>query len=126
MKTILQNSPKKSFLKTEFNRIKQITKKFINPFIQIRNHCKTIHNKILQININDYNFKEGGNTQFKNPYLACFLWLIEIVLYGAMISIIYVWIITQNHWLIIPALGLMHWFILNMIGDISNKIKKGN
>lgn len=98
-------------------------KRFIYKLRHIRDVCRTLHQKILQIDVN-----ELRDTKFKiNPYQAFFDWfLFEILQRGLVAALTFVILLKCGGWLriaLLPfALGMIRWLWLDIVGSTKEKI----
>ncbi len=85
-------------------------------------YIKAFHEKLKGSSVEELDEKESKDT----PYSLCYHWLIEIMQYGAVativINIILGWLGYWNIGLIF-AIGLLRWLWLDIVRETSNSIK---
>ena len=91
-------------------------KRFIYKFI---NKVKSVHAKIKSLresDIEEYRLN-------RNPYRVLFDWSLELLQYGLVTSIVYVWIVRRDWWLTPFALGALRWLWLDLVKNTVDKIR---
>ena len=85
-------------------------------------YIKTLHEKLK-----DFSFEELDDKEEDTPYSLCLRWLIEIMQYGALativINIIFGWLGYFNIGLIF-AIGILRWLWLDIVKETANSIKQ--
>ena len=86
---------------------------------------KTLNENIKQINFEEL-IQESIN---RNPYQVFFDWLLEIVVFGILATIVYnVFIGWQGYmnFALVPALGIIRWLWIEIVKQTSKSIRGKN
>jgi len=100
----------------------RLMEKFINNLKHCKGVIKTWHQRILQITEEDL---ENLHPR-RNPYQMFLDWLLEVVIYGTLSTFV-LYVIFKLHGIarftaLSFAIGVLRWLVLDIIGDIKNKI----
>ena len=85
-------------------------------------YIKTLHERIKIIDISDLQGPIEGN-----PYSLCFHWLIEVIQYGTLATILVNFIIGWQGWnnfAFIFGIGIGRWLWLDIVEETSKAIKR--
>ena len=91
-------------------------KRFIYKFI---NKFRSVYQKVKALRESDIDNLRLNRTLTS----VLFDWLLELLLYGLVMSVVYAWIITGNWWLAPFALGAIRWLWLNLVKHTVDKIR---
>jgi len=103
--------------------------KFIKSRINyIKSSIINLHHRIQQTTITDGVLCFNGTViiQEHTLYFTFFDWLLGIVQYGLMLSLVLYWYMSQRMWLTPIALGLVYWLIPDFISKVKEKLRSEN
>jgi len=111
-------------------KVSNFSEKYINKFRYILgtvvSNIYLLHNRIKEFNI-----LSDEQPQFKNPYMSATEFVVDIVVYGFLLFVIWAVFITQvrgfaHAFLLIISLGIVRWFILDILSDGVAILKSDN
>jgi len=107
-------NPKSWKLMTSFMRGKvvKIGSFIYLPYSKLKSKLILLHDKLTNTDINDV------ETTIVSPYQMFFSWLLEIIQYGSLITLVYFVLLNQVTILYIPTIGIGRWLILDSINEI--------
>jgi len=82
------------------------------PYSKLKSKLILLHDKLTNTDINDV------ETTIVSPYQMFFSWLLEIIQYGSLITLVYFVLLNQVTILYIPTIGIGRWLILDSINEI--------
>ncbi len=114
--------PKKN-LKIQFRKFYKLKKDYIkNKFNSWTSPIRSLHNRILAMDVLDIEEPE-----IITPYHVLQDWLLEILQYGVLITIITGTLFYQIRLIrgiqLIIGFGILRWLLLDLLKDIKQRIK---
>ncbi len=92
-------------------------------YIKARNNIRHKYNLVKQIDCAELKDDSEG----LNPYQVFRHWLLDVVQYGLMLTVVHWTFIGSHGWrtiLLIPAYGIAKWLLIDIVEDIARAIKE--
>ena len=103
--------------------------KFIKSKVyNIKSSIILLHNRVKQTTTLKGKLYFNGEpvSQEMSLYFTFFDWLLGIVQYGLMLTLILYWYKTQSIWICPIALGLLYWLVPDFVSRIKEKLRSEN